>query len=294
MFLIIHNPLSSNKKSRKKTKKIVRQFKKKNIPFIVRSTLKIDDMNSFLNRRDYITDILLLGGDGSINYFINNVDFQHIEQRIYLAKSGSGNDFLRSLKQIGTGDINIGQAILNDEKSIKFINGCGLGFDGMVCHYVNNDHKKNKISYLINVFRSIINYNYQDIKVTIDGVEHHYKRAYIASIQNGKYFGGGMKVAPQANITDDSYEIIIVHNLNKLLLQTLLMTIYPGWHRFLKKRVEILRGKHIQVVFSENTFFQADGEVQSDINKINVNSIDKRRLHTFNKSVLKQFNQSNQ
>ncbi|MDA3931598.1 MAG: diacylglycerol kinase family protein [Tenericutes bacterium] len=288
MFLILHNPLSSNKKSRKKTKKIVRLFKRKNIPFIVRSSLKINNMHQFLDRREYITDILLLGGDGSINYFINNVDVYKIKQRIHLAKSGSGNDFLKSLLPLGSADVYIGQAKLDNDKPVKFINGCGLGFDGLVCHYVNNDDKKSKISYLINVFRSILNFNSQDIKVTVDGTENTYKRAYIASVQNGRYYGGGMKVAPSANITKDSYEVIIVHNLNKLLLQVLLLSIYPGWHRFIKKRVTILRGKNIQVDFSKPTYFQADGEVQSTIKTIRVNAIEKRRLYTFSKTTFKQ------
>jgi len=287
MFLIIHNPLSSNRKSRKKTKKIVRLFKKKNIQFIVRSTLKINDMHQYLDRREYITDILLLGGDGSINYFINNVDVSKIKQRIHLAKSGSGNDFLRSLKPLFSADVSIGRAVLNQEKTVKFINGCGLGFDGMVSHYVNNDNKKNKISYLINVFRSILHFDSQTIKVTIDGEEKLYHRAYIASIQNGRYFGGGMKAAPNADITSDSYEIIVVHNINKLLLQLLLMSIYPGWHRFIKKRIKILRGKNIQVEFPKPTYFQADGEVKADINCIHVNAIDNRRFYAFTKNTFK-------
>ncbi|MFW6272646.1 MAG: diacylglycerol/lipid kinase family protein [bacterium] len=284
----MHNPLSSNKKSRKKTKKIVRFFKRRKMDFIVRSTLKIKDMHQFLNRREYITDILLLGGDGSINYFINNVDVSKIKQRIHLAKSGSGNDFLRSLKPLYGADVTIGQAILNDNKTVKFINGCGLGFDGMVSHYVNNDRKKNKISYLINVFRSILHFNSQTIKLTIDGQETTYDRAYIASIQNGRYFGGGMKAAPHADITSDTYEIIVVHNINKFLLQLLLMSIYPGWHRFIKKRIKILKGKEIRVEFPAPTYFQADGEVQENIKTIHVLATDKRRFFAFTKNTFKE------
>lgn len=283
MFLIVHNPLSSNKKSRKTTKKYVRFFKKNNIPFIVRSTLKIDDLNEFLAKRENITDILLLGGDGSINFLINNVNLNIISQRIHLAKSGSGNDFLRSLKAKQKADVTIGQALLNKKTPIKFINGCGLGFDGLVCHYVNNDDKKNKISYFINVFKALMEYNYQDITVTIDGKKRVYHRAFIAAIQNGRYFGGGMKASPKADIEDDDFYVIIVHNINKLLLQILLLSIYSGLHRIFKKRVSILKGKEIQVDFNESVYFQADGEVQTDVTSINVSALEKRELYAFNK-----------
>ena len=286
MFLIIHNPLSSNRKSRKKTKKIVRLFKKRNTPFIVRSGLKIDDLNDYLNQRPQITDILLLGGDGSINYFINSTDINLIKQNIYLAKSGSGNDFLRSLKLLKKADVTIGQAMLNNDHPVQFINGCGLGFDGMVCHYVNNDSKKNKISYFINVFRSIIKYQAQDITVKIDGETFEYKKVYTVAIQNGKYFGGGMKATPKANIEDEYYYVLIVHTLSKALLQFLLMTIYSGLHQKFTKYITIKKGKHISVDFKKPNFFQADGEVKESISNIEVKAINTKTFHAFSKKDL--------
>jgi diacylglycerol kinase family enzyme len=287
MFLIIHNPLSSNKRSRHKTKRIVRLFKKTKTPFIIRSGLKIENLMDYLNHHQNITDILLLGGDGSINYFINSVDVQNIKQNIYLAKSGSGNDFLRSLKPLKKADVTLGVAKVNQTKDIHFINGCGLGFDGLVCYYVDNDHKKNKISYFINVFRSIIHYQPQTFKLTIDGKEYIYKKAHIASIQNGRYFGGGMKAAPKANIEDDAFTVIVVHGLKKWLLQILLLTIYPGWHRYIKKYVHLLTGKDIQIQTEEPTYFQFDGEVESDIQTIQVQAKSKRTFHAFHKNSIK-------
>ena len=85
MFLIIHNPLSKNKKSKNNTKRMVDFFKKNKIPFILKSTLKIDNLNDFLEKSPKITDILYLGGDGSINYLINNVDVSRIKQNIYFS-----------------------------------------------------------------------------------------------------------------------------------------------------------------------------------------------------------------
>lgn len=287
MFLIIHNPLSSNKRSRLKTKRFVRIFKKAHIQFIIRSSLKIKDLKTYLEKHPKISDILLLGGDGSINYFINSVDVTELNQNIYFAKSGSGNDFLRSLKPLKKANVTLGVARVNNERDINFINGCGLGFDGLVCYYVDNDHRKNKISYLINVFRSIIHYKPQVFKVIVDGKEHIYKKAYIASIQNGRYFGGGMKVAPQANIEDDNFTIIIVHGLKKWLLQILLMTIYPGWHKYIKKYVHLFTGKDIYVETEEPTYFQFDGEVTDIIKTIHVTSKSKREFNAFSKKSFK-------
>jgi diacylglycerol kinase family enzyme len=286
MFLIIHNPLSSNKKSKKTTLKYVKFFKKQNIPFRLRSTLKIDNLNKYLEKNDNITDILYLGGDGSINYLINNVDLNQVKQKIYLGKSGSGNDFFRTLTKYRKANITIGQANTNIG-STKFINGCGLGFDGLVCHYVNNDSKKGKLSYFLNVFRSIIKYQPVELDLIVDNEKYNFKKVFVSAIQNGKYFGGGMKVTPEADPTDDEYEICVAHNLSKLFLQLVLVTIYPGWHRFLKKRVTILKGKDIKINHPHESYFQADGEVMGNINSVHITKVEKREFYAFFKKDFK-------
>jgi len=282
MFLIVHNPLSSNKKSKKTTIKYVNFFKKNNIPFRLRSTLKIDNLNAFLEKNNQITDILYLGGDGSINYLINSVELSKIKQNIYLGKSGSGNDFLRTLKKYKTAEITIGEAKTNNGTT-RFINGCGLGFDGLVCHYVNNDKKKGKLTYFLNVFKSIIKYKPVEIEVIVDDKPYQFKKVFISAVQNGVFFGGGMKATPKADPTDNQYEICIAHNLSKLTLQLLLLSIYPGWHTKIKRKVTMLKGQNIRINHPSDTYFQADGEVLSNVSTIDIKPVEKRVFIAFNK-----------
>lgn len=286
MFLIIHNPLSNNRKSKKTTNKIVKYFKKKEVPFILRSTLKIENLNKFLDENTNITDILYLGGDGSINYLINNVDVSKVKQNIYLSKSGSGNDFLRSLKQRKSGVISIGEAVTNNQTT-RFINGCGIGVDAQVCHYVNNDSKKNKLSYFKNVFKAVVKYRRSEMTVTVDGKDHFFKKVYFVSIQNGKYYGGGMKVAPKADITSDTYQVCIAHSLSNFVLFLLFMTIYPGLHVHIKKRITMLEGKEIKVSTKDIKYFQADGEVMENVNEMTVSKVSSREFIAFNRKTIK-------
>ena len=286
MFLIVHNPLSSNKKSKKTTIKYVNFFKKNNIPFRLRSTLKIDNLNAVLEKNNQITDILYLGGDGSINYLINSVELSKIKQNIYLGKSGSGNDFLRTLKKYKTAEITIGEAKTNNGTT-RFINGCGLGFDGLVCHYVNNDKKKGKLTYFLNVFKSIIKYKPVEIEVIVDDKPYQFKKVFISAVQNGVFFGGGMKATPKADPTDNQYEICIAHNLSKLTLQLLLLSIYPGWHTKIKRKVTMLKGQNIRINHPSDTYFQADGEVLSNVSTIDIKPVEKRVFIAFNKKDFK-------
>ncbi len=288
MFLIIHNPLSNNRKSKKTTSKMVKFFKKNKIPFILRSTLKIENLNKLLNENEKIKDILYLGGDGSINYLINNVDLTQIKQKIYLSKSGSGNDFLRTLKQVRSGNITLGSAQTN-QKTTKFINGCGLGIDAMVCHYVNNDTKRNKLSYFVNVFRSVIKFKRTEIQAIVDGKEYNFHKGYFIAVQNGRYFGGGMKISPKADLTSDSYQVIVAHNLNSLLLQILFLSVYLGWHKYIKKRITILEGKNIKIKTTSQNYFQADGEVIDNVDEIEISKADSHMFYFFDKKKFKNY-----
>lgn len=286
MFLIIHNPLSKNKKSKNTTNKMVKFFEKNRIPFIIKSTLKIDNLNNFLDSSPNITDILYLGGDGSINYLINNVDVSKITQNIYFAKSGSGNDFYRSLRRIEDGNIAIGEVTSGEEK-YRFINGAGVGIDSLICYYVNNDKNKGQLSYLANFFKAIKNFKKTNFKITVDGTTHEFKNSFFVAIQNGKYFGGGMKVAPDADITSDEFDICVVHNLSKLSIQMLFMSIYFGWHKHLKKRVTFFRGKKIEIKTPDKHYLQTDGEVLNDIKNIKIEMVTKHRILAFNKKYFK-------
>ena len=286
MFLIVHNPLSNKRRSKFRTNRMVKFFKKNSIPFKLRSTLKINNLKKYLDQNDKITDILYLGGDGSINYLINNVDISEIKQNIYLAKSGSGNDFLRSLSKIHEGNITIGKAVTN-VGDVKFINGIGIGIDSLVCHYVDKDKNKSKLSYLLHFFKSIIKYRRRDFDVTVDGKEYHFTKGYFTVVQNGKFFGGGMRGAPFADITDDNFEICVAHSLNNFIIQLLFLTVYMGWHRFIKKRVTFLKGKEITIKVKDPYYFQTDGEVINGVNEIKVSKDISRKFIAFKKKDFK-------
>lgn len=287
MFLIIHNPLSSNKKSKKRTQKIVKFCQKNEIPFNLRSTLKIDNLNDFLDKNTQLTDIIYCGGDGSFNYLVNHVEVNAIKQQIHLAQSGSGNDFLRSLKRIKQGQITISNAN-NNTAPVRFINGCGLGVDAAVCHYVNADSRKNKLSYFINTFKAISQFKPTNMDVTVDGQTHHFSKTFFVAIQNGRYFGGGMKVAPNADPTSDDFEVIVAHGISKALISLLFITIYSGLHVHIKKYVKILRGKSIRISSDLPNYFQTDGEVINDVSFVEVSKAFTREFIAYNpKEILK-------
>ena len=290
MFLIIHNPLSNNKKSKKTTSKIVKFCQKHDVPFILRSTLKIDNLNDFLDGNPNVTDIIYCGGDGSFNYLVNNVDVERIKANIYLAQSGSGNDFIRTLKPLYSANISIGQA-QNNTKPARFINGCGIGVDAAVCHFVNSDHKKNKLSYFVNTFKAISQFKPIAMDVTVDGVNHHFNKTFFVAVQNGRFFGGGMKAAPKADPTTDEYQVIVAHSVSKALISLLFVTIYSGLHVKIKKYVSMFVGKSIIIKTATPQYFQTDGEVIDGVDTVEISKAISREFIAYIPKAIKNLHQ---
>ena len=135
MDLILYNPKSKNSRSNVQTHRLVRYYKRNHIPFRLKSILKINDIKKFLNEKTLADQVILLGGDGTINRLVNNLVDVEVKQTIYIKKNGSGNDYLRTLKLQDEKPQTIMKATL-DNKEHHFINGCGIGIDGLVIDWL--------------------------------------------------------------------------------------------------------------------------------------------------------------
>lgn len=276
MDLILYNPLSKNSKSNIQTHKLVRYYKKNSIPFRLKSILKIDDMREFLEQKKEFEKVILLGGDGTINHFVNNTFNYPIKQDIYLKRNGSGNDFLRSLKGHDQNPQYIMESTYDTGFKTYFINGTGMGIDGYVGYLINQSPRKGRLSYLLNTLKALIKYIPEPLKVTIDGKEHQFKKAYLITMNNGSYFGGGMKISPDAVVDDDNLDIIVVHTIPKILVLPIFFTIYIGKHTLFKKWVFHEKGKIVKAEFTTPQITQADGENYYDITTLEAKSSGKQ------------------
>ncbi len=276
MDLLLYNPLSKNSKSNILTHKLVRYYKKNRIPFRLKSILKIQDIEKYLLDKDHIDNIILLGGDGTINRFINDTYHFDIKQDIYLKRNGSGNDFLRTLVHQDKNPQYIMEMITDTGINRKFMNGSGMGMDGYVGYLIEKSEKKGKLSYFLNTLRALLRYIPEPLDVDIDGETFHFEKAYIITINNGQYFGGGMHISPTATIDNEELDVVIAHSISKLFLIPLFLTIYSGKHIWFKRWVFNRKGKVIKATFKTPQITQADGENDYDITSITVKSTGKQ------------------
>ncbi len=275
MDLILYNPKSKNTKANIQTHKLIRHYKKKGIPFRLKSVLKIKDIKSYLEGKDHIEKVILLGGDGTINHLVNSVMDVNIKQDIYLKSNGTGNDYLRSLKDFDDKPQFIMESTYDTGFKTHFINGTGMGIDGYVGYLMSKSKNKGKLAYLFATLKGLIKYIPEDLDVVIDGEKHHFNKTFLITMNNGKYFGGGMKISPNANINDNKLDIIVVHNISKLLILPIFFTIYLGKHTIFKRWVKHFKAEHVVATYKTPQITQADGENYYDITTMDVKSTNK-------------------
>lgn len=270
MYLILYNPISRNGANTNIVEKVVKKMKKKHESVRVKSLLEIEDKKEFLSNLDPETKIIIVGGDGTLNRVANEIRGIENLPEIYLYKAGTGNDFLRSLKnkkkltRIDQYLINLPNVTFKNE-DIVFLNGVGLGFDALVCHTVEESKKKkNKLNFFSSVFKSLKNFQPFDFEVEIDGKRQRFEDAWFVSIMNSKYFGGGMKIAPKADRESDTLEVVVIHGISKFKLSLLFPIIYLGWHTGIKN-VKVFTGKNIKVFSDLPAYVQIDGDVYDNV-----------------------------
>ncbi|HHT82814.1 MAG TPA: hypothetical protein GX003_05200 [Acholeplasmataceae bacterium] len=270
MYLILYNPISRNGANTNIVEKVVKKMKKKHESVRVKSLLEIEDKKEFLSNLDPETKIIIVGGDGTLNRVANEIRGIENLPEIYLYKAGTGNDFLRSLKnkkkltRIDQYLINLPNVTFKNE-DIVFLNGIGLGFDALVCHTVEESKKKkNKLNFFSSVFKSLKNFQPFDFEVEIDGKRQRFEDAWFVSIMNSKYFGGGMKIAPKADRESDTLEVVVIHGISKFKLSLFFPLIYLGWHTGIKN-VKVFTGKNIKVFSDLPAYVQIDGDVYDNV-----------------------------
>jgi len=278
MDILLYNPLSRNGKNQKFIKKITEKLKKSGNEVVSYSILSIDNVNEFLESTNINDRIIIVGGDGTINRLANRIYDLEIKNELFMLQAGTGNDFIRSLKTkkwivpINEHIKKLPKVSFNDQKRY-FLNGSGAGLDGFIGHLVNNSkYKKNKLNYFRHAFEGFVKFHPISATINIDGKEIYEKKMWLASIMNAPYFGGGMKVAPMANRSDDKLVLVVLKNIPKWLLFLIFPTIYLGWHVIFKSFVDFYIGEKISIKYDQPTYLQIDGDVEYPITSYIVES----------------------
>ena len=264
---ILYNPLSNNKTGKEAVAPLKEKLAGETVEEIDITT--IFNYVSFFETKQPDDKFILCGGDGTLNRFAN--DTKDIEKHnVYIYAAGCGNDFLTDLGKDKTEIVPVDEYLKNlPTVSVKgedhlFINGVGYGIDGYCCEVADEMKKTSDkpINYSSIAIKGLLGkFKTRNAKVTVDGVVHEYDHVWLAPAMNGRYYGGGMDIAPaQDRLHNETLSVVILHAKSKLKTLMVFPSIFKGEHVKHPEMVEILTGKEIKVEFDQPTALQIDGE----------------------------------
>lgn len=223
------------------------------------------------------TDIVAIGGDGTVNEVLNGLDVEKVN--LGIIPHGSGNDFVDSvaiphkieaaLDVILTKQAKPTDFLLCD--GIRGLNIIGTGIDVEILQRCEK-YKifKGKLKYFISLIISLIKFKFYDFKLK-QGDDYHDKSAMIICCCNGKKFGGGIPICPIASAEDQKMEFILVNKMNKAKMIGYLIKLMQG--KLLEQQFcDHTTQDEVEAIFNTPTTIEIDGELYDNL-KFNVSIV---------------------
>jgi diacylglycerol kinase (ATP) len=184
----------------------------------------------------HFDQVWIAGGDGTVNYFVNQ--YNDIKKPLCIFNGGTGNDFYALLYGKTTVEEQVNRVLQSTPKPMDagkcndryFLNGVGIGFDGAVSKSLQGVNKfGGKTSFMLYVLKHILFYKEQ--QYTITSAEKTVEGKFMMiSIANGTRYGGGFIVAPLAKADDGLLDTILVKPLSLFKRLRYLPVIEKGKH----------------------------------------------------------------
>ena len=262
---VIYNPLAGNGKA-KEDAQLLQMLLDEELEYY--DMTRITNYAAFISGMEKEDYLVIVGGDGTLNRFVNDTDGMEIAHEILYFPTGIGNDFAKDmgmgenphpitayLKDLPTVEVN--------GKRYRFINGVGFGIDGYCCE-VGDELRKipgKKVNYTgIAIKGLLFHFAPRNAKGTVDRKEYAYKKVWIAPTMHGKFYGGGMIPTPKQDRDSGKLSLMLFHGAGRLRTLCVFPSIFKGEHVKHIKMVAVHTGKEITVEFDRPTPLQIDGE----------------------------------
>lgn len=224
-FIYFINPISGTGSKGLLPDIIKNKTAEKNIPFEILHTNAAAEYG-FLKEKivsENITDVIVCGGDGTVNQVANAL--LGIPVNVGIIPLGSGNGLANAAKIPGRihkalENIFAGNAVYIDG---FYINKrfscmlCGLGFDAQVAHDFAKQKKRGLITYIKQSTKNFFKARHYNFEIILDGRSISSEALFI-SIANSNQFGNNFTIAPQASLNDGLLDIVVVNKMSKLRL----------------------------------------------------------------------------
>lgn len=226
--------------------------------------------------------VVAVGGDGTMNEVINGFFDESgaalgDSPALCVVTSGSGGDFgrtaslprtqlaaLRALQSGSTRAIDAGRIDFDDGTRRFFLNVADCGIGGEVVARVNRSRYKGggargSAVFLAASLAALLDYRARPVRVTVDGdvLERTVQSVVVA---NGAFFGGGMRIAPDAQLDDGLFDVVIVGSAGRWRSIAAMPSLYRGTH-VRRAEVDVRRGRQVRIEHLDRPLlFDVEGE----------------------------------
>ncbi|MFA5604129.1 MAG: diacylglycerol kinase family protein [Bacilli bacterium] len=217
--VFIVNPVSGNGRALNIIKALKEVCDTENLDYQIIYTEKPGDAKKVAEKFcSSFEDIIVysVGGDGTLNEVVNGIAMSNTVLGVIPA--GTGNDFYKTIKKSNRlfEEVDVGK--VNER---YFINVASVGIDAKIANRANELKKKKFLSGIVYYIAIALELaNMESIKLKIDDRDFFEEKTLLA-ICNGRYYGNGMMISPNALINDGMFDVYEVNKLTRL--QTLKM-----------------------------------------------------------------------
>ncbi|MBQ1256327.1 MAG: diacylglycerol kinase family lipid kinase [Clostridia bacterium] len=277
MITLLVNPISGGGKAEKALSDIEAFLKQENKDYVIRKTHKPGEATDIAKNavKSGHEAIIVAGGDGTMSEVLSGISASGVS--VIFAPCGTGNDFVKCMdipadplkaviKQFSSPLRRLDYATVNGR---AFLNVCGAGFDVEVLRRLEKYRTRmsGMKAYLFALKDALKYYKPIECMISVDDGPYEKKSLCIFAMANGKYFGGGMKVSPDAVPYDGYLNLVMVNSVKKWMIPFLL-PLFIGGHHTKLKICTTLKCKHVRVRM-DNMTMQLDGELH-EINNADI------------------------
>ncbi|MEK6191603.1 MAG: diacylglycerol kinase family protein [Chloroflexota bacterium] len=226
--------------------------------------------------RDGADRVVAVGGDGTMQEVVNGI-IAAGGGTLGVVPVGRGNDLARSLSipldPLAALDVALGptKTTMDVGRAIRgahlrhFVAAGGVGFDAQVAWTMANPRpwwKNGRAGYFAGTLDELRRFHNQRLRITFDtadGREAVDHVSLMAAFANGPYYGGGMKICPDASLTDGQLDVCVVGDLTRFQALRELPGIYEAKH-VRNPKVRFYRSRWLLIEGDEPTRVHLDGE----------------------------------
>ena len=198
--------------------------------------------------------VVAMGGDGTISEVADGILAAGGTSELGIIPRGTGGDFCRTLdlrrdpgeasrrirdtpaRLVDAGRVSF---VADDGSPAErhFVNVVSFGFSSDVARRANTSSKRlgGRVAFLSATVRSLVSYDNAAVLISVDDQPERRMNVLLAAVGNGRFFGGGMRICPEALLDDGWLDLVIVGDLGRVGVMANIHRIYSGMHLTMKE-----------------------------------------------------------